>query len=270
MARERSRRALEVPMPTLLELCLEEADLTTDERFIRCVATSGGEPGLALDREGAVRWMPDGPAEYGLWVSGDDRLVLLRGEGAGPITVSRGGRSLEAPVEKPVVLLDQDLLRVNGRQLRVHLHGITDQVFPPERLSAASFARALRATAAAIALAAVGVGGSAAAEPGHRVGAPPPIEVRARPPIARPAQFPITCDVISIARQGRRGPILVTARCPASPPIPVGSLGQLLDAAGKQIEGGGVTVTKVDGTRLVGETQLKKPVKVPKLRFYVR
>jgi len=256
-------------MPILLELCLEEVDSTADDRFIRCVAVPGGERGLALDPDGKVRWMSDSPDGHGLWVSADEQLVLLRGEAAGPITVARGGRSLEAPAARPVVLRDQDLLLLQGRRLRVHLHGATDQVFPPERLSAASLARAMRATAAALALGAVvGASGASSAEPASWI-APPPIEVRARPPVVAPRRREVVCEVLSF-EQKKQGPILVHARCPQSPTVPVGSLGQLLDAAGKHIEGGGVTVKKVDGTKLLGETELKKPVKAPKLRFYTR
>jgi hypothetical protein len=258
-------------MPTPLELCLEEVDSTTEERFVRCVALPGGEAGLALDREGTVRWMPDTPVDYGLWVSADDRLVLLRAEGAGPITVMRGGRSLEAPASSPVVLLDRDLLQVNGRRLRVHLHGTAEELHPPERLSAASLARALRATAAALALSsAMGAGGDAAAESAATaIGAAPPIEVRAQPPVVAPRRREVVCDVLSFEKP-RRGPILVHARCPSGPAVPVGSLGQLLDPSGNHVDGGSVTVKKVDGAKLVGETQLKKPVKAPRLRFFTR
>ena len=51
-------------MPSNLEICLEELDAgPEDECFVRCVAVSGGQPGLALDRDGLVRWMPEPPAD---------------------------------------------------------------------------------------------------------------------------------------------------------------------------------------------------------------
>ena len=37
-------------MPTPMEICLEDLGRSTpDERYLRCVALPGGEPGLALD-----------------------------------------------------------------------------------------------------------------------------------------------------------------------------------------------------------------------------
>ena len=251
-------------MLKLLEICLEEVDATSDERFIRCVALPGGQPGLALDREGSVRWMPEAPAPYGLWVSADGQLVLLRGEGSGPVVVSRGGRSLEAPAEKPVILLDGDLLRVNDRQLRVYLHGETQAARPPERLSASALSRAVRATAAAVALsAAVGIGAGAAADPSTR-----PIEVRDRPPAAV-AMRSVVCEVTSVA-PSKKGPPLVYATCPKGTTLPVGVMGTLQDAKGAAIKDGEVKVTKVDGAKVTGElTKLKKPVQAKKVQFYV-
>jgi hypothetical protein len=119
-------------MPRLIEICLEDLDLPADERYLRCVALPGGEPGLTLDGQGAVRWMSDDPTHCGLWVSGDDRLALVRGAVAAPVVVHRAGRALEAPVGKPVILLDGDLLQVEHRQLRVHVHGATEVIHGPE------------------------------------------------------------------------------------------------------------------------------------------
>jgi hypothetical protein len=250
-------------MLKLLEICLEEIEETNDERFIRCVALPGGQPGLALDRDGAVRWMPEEPAPYGLWVSADGQLVLLRGSGAGPIVVARGGRSLEAPPEKPVILLDGDLLRVGGRELRVYLHGETVASRPPERLSASALARAARATAAAVALsAAVGIGAAAVAAPSSA-----PIEVRDRPPAAV-AMRSVYCDVASIA-PSKKGPLVVIATCPKNTSLAVGTQGTLQDEKGA-IKDGEVKVVKLDGTKLTAETtKLKKPVKAKKIHFYV-
>jgi hypothetical protein len=254
-------------MTTLLEICLEETHLPPEaERYIRCVALPGGEPGLALDREGAVRWMPDAPATYGLWVSADDQLILLRAPGAGPITVSRAGRSLEAPAEMPVVLLDQDLLQVNGRELRVHVHGAADEIHAPERLSGSALARVVRATAAALAMgAAIGAGGGAAAE--RAVVGPTPIEVRAQPPGPRVRQQ-ITCDVTSTT-PSRSGSTQVVARC-AMPTIPpVGSRGQLLDAKGAVIGGSSMVVKQVKGNTIIGDATLRKGAKATRVLFFV-
>jgi hypothetical protein len=251
-------------MPSLLEICLEEmTPPLADERYIRCVALPGGERGLALDREGAVRWMPDEPTDFGLWVSGDDQLILLRARQAGPITVSRAGRSLAAPAEMPVVLLDQDLLQIDGRQLRVHVHGATDEVHPPERLGSSALARAARATATALALSAVvGVADGAAGRPA--LASPPPIEVRVRPPVVRRMPRPILCDVTSV-KPARKGSV-VHATCPPGPTPPAGSQGQLLDAKGVEIQGGQIVVKQVNGSKIVGETPLRN-VKAARAKF---
>jgi hypothetical protein len=247
-----------------MEICLEDLDLSPeDERYIRCVALPGGEPGLALDREGTVRWMPDGPAAYGLWVSDDHQLVLRCGDDAGPITVTRGGRSLRAPAAKPVVLLHGDLLQVNGRRLMVHVHGATELVHEPQSLSRSMLARMARTAATALALgAAVGAGGHASA---HRV----PIEVRDAPPGA-PAMRPVTCDITSMT-SGKKGPLLVHARCPKTRRVYAGARGQLLDAKGHSIKNGAVVVKKVEGNKIVGQTKLRqRPDKATRVRFYVQ
>ena len=252
-------------MPTPLEICLEEMQLPPDdERYIRCVAIPGSAPGLALDREGVVRWMPEAPADYGLWVSADDRLILQRAQGAGPITVRRAGRAIEAPRAKPVVLLDQDLLELDGRQLRVHVHGVTDRVHPPERLSGSALARTARATVAALALgAAVGAPSSGAAGP--YAGNPPPIEVRAQPPDVAPAPRPVVCDITSLT-PGKKGPTIVRALCPAGSVPPVGSQGQLQTAGGALVPDGWVVVKQVVNRTIVGETKLRAP-RATKIRF---
>jgi hypothetical protein len=248
---------------TLLEICLEETALPPDDaRYVRCVALPGSAPGLALDRQGAVRWMPDAPADYGLWVSGDDQLILLRAQGAGPITVRRAGRALEAPCAMPVVLRDQDLLEIDGRVLRVHVHGPTDVVHPPERLSRSMLARAARATAAALALSAtVGLGSGAAAD---QYASPPPIQVRPQPPDMAPPPRPILCNVTSVAPTKKGSTIHAT--CPSGPTPPVGSRGQLLDAKGNAIDQGQIVVTQVKGSKIVGETTLRK-VQAAKAKF---
>ena len=254
-------------MPAPMEICLEDLDVPPeDERYIRCVALPGGNPGLALDREGLVRWMPEEPADYGLWVSADDRLVLLRGEGAGPILVERGGRTTEAPPSKPVVLLAGDLLRLNGRRLRVHVHGVADEVFEPERFS---LGRLARSTAAALALGAmVGAGADAVAgQPGAAIGAPPPIEVRRRPPKPAPPRRRVVCSIQSMRTRAKKT-LLVEAKCPEK--ITVGTTGYLLDAKGAQIKSGSLVVKKSKGKVVEAEAYtLKKKVKAKSVLFRV-
>ncbi|HEY3356652.1 MAG TPA: hypothetical protein VGQ83_25605 [Polyangia bacterium] len=250
-------------MPRPLEICLEDLDLTPeDDRYLRCVALPGGEPGLALDREGVVRWMPDAPAAYGLWVSADDRLILLRADGATPLTVTRGERSIEAPAAKPVVLLDQDLLRLGGRRLRVHVHGATDLIHAPEPLRGSAFAGVVRAAAAALALSAAGAVGTAAASPR----AVAPIEVRQAPPAPVPMRE-VICTVTSM-KASAKGQV-VRASCPANHRVGVGTSGTLLDAKGADIKNATVVVTEAKGNAIVGETSLKEAVPAAKVRFYV-
>lgn len=266
-------------MPTPKELCLEDLDLSQDdERYIRCVALPGGEPGLALDREGAVRWMPDGPAAYGIWVSADDRLVLLRGEGAGPIVVERAGRSLEAPAEKPVILLDQDLLRINGRRLRVHVHGETDIVYEPEPLTRSALARMARAAAAAMALgAAVGAGAAADAKPlaEEMDKRSAPIEVRRRPPAPMPRRRAVDCTITAM-KASKKGPVTVHALCPKGTKLYKGLQGHILDPeSGNPLKNGNVFIESVKssktGEKVVSSApNLKQPVKAKSVRFRVR
>lgn len=255
-------------MPLPIEICLEDLGLSPDdERYIRCVALPGGEPGLALDHAGLVRWMA--PADYGLWVSADDRLILLRAEGAAPITVQRGGRSVEAPEERPVVLLDGDELQVDGRRLRVHVHGEASEVFSPEPLTGRALARIARATAAALALGAmVGAGGEVAAQPGITgAGKQPPVEVRRRPPKPVAPRRRVVCAVASVKTV--KGKVVVQASCPE--PVSVGAWGQLLDAKGQLVTDGGVVVRKAQGKTISAEaTGLKKPVKASQILFRLR
>ena len=94
-------------MPEPKEICLEDlAAASLGERYLNCVAVRGDEPGLALDAHGVVLWRSDGPHACELWVSADERLVLVRPAGAPEVRVTRAGRSLDAPEGKPVILLD--------------------------------------------------------------------------------------------------------------------------------------------------------------------
>ena len=264
------------------EICLEDLDLSPeDDRYIRCVALPGGEPGLALDREGAVRWMPDGPCAYGLWVSADDRLVLLREGGSGPITVARGGRIQEAPVDKPLILVDGDLLTLQGRRYKVHVHGQTELVYPPEPTSRAALAKVARAATAALALGAViGAGGSTSASAESAIVgdvAPAPIEVRARPP-APPPMKQVHCNITKQVTN-KKGRLMIHATCPGNAKDPisagavgVGARGQLLDPKTKQpLKDGSVIVKTSTKGKIVAEAmQLKKATRATSVRFYVR
>ncbi len=92
-----------------ISVCIENTGAKRPAgRFTRCVAVPGSGPGLALDARGCVVWRSEEAPVCRLCVSLDGCLVLLRPEGAPKVTVRRAGRSLEAPVGKPVVLLDGD------------------------------------------------------------------------------------------------------------------------------------------------------------------
>ena len=163
-------------MPKPIAICIEDLDPATEsERYLRCVAVGGTERGLSVDVQGAVLWQQEAGA-FSLVVSLDERLVLLRPEGAAPSTVSRGGRCLEVPCGKPVVLIDQDRVDVGGRRLRVHVHGEAPEVHAPAPLPAeepdSGLGNLARAAATALAIgAAVGAAGCKTA-----------VEVRDRPP----------------------------------------------------------------------------------------
>jgi hypothetical protein len=170
-------------MPTPKQICLEDVRTSTpDARYLRCVALEGRAPGLRVDARGEVLWKSDDAIACELWVSLDDRLVLYRPDGAAPVRVERAGRAIDAPAEKPVILVDQDLVTVGGRQLRVHVHGDAPEVHAPAFVTEAML-RAARAVSAAALL-----GAAAAGCATDRGGAPaaPPIEVRESPPTAAP------------------------------------------------------------------------------------
>lgn len=248
-----------------LELCIEDLGIgEPEDRYVRCVALVGGTPGLALDREGVIHWMPEGEALTGLWVSADGKLVLLRGRGAAPISVERGGRRVEAPEAKPVILLDQDRLRAGARELRVHLHGEAQEIHPPLPVRGNALGRIARATAAALALGAIaGQATPGEASPAH--GQPPPIEIRDRPPDEAPVRR-VDCTVTSM----KAGKVLqVQATCPKGTTVQVGTTGQLIDPkTNAPLANGGVRITAVSGTAVTGEAaKLAKPVAAKLLRL---
>lgn len=142
-------------MPQPLAICLEDLNPQSPaDRYLRCVAVVGRQPGLGLRGDGAVVWKNDARLACELWVSADDRLIAYRREGAPDLIVRRAGRSLQAPTGKPVVLLDQDELVVGGREVRIHVHGVASSVHEPSLLAArsSSAARFTAMAAAAVAL----------------------------------------------------------------------------------------------------------------------
>jgi hypothetical protein len=162
-------------MPHPIELCLEDmvAVRSPDaERYLRCVALVGPQLGLGVDPQGNVTWRSADALAAELWVSADDRLILLRPAGAPAVRLSRASRELDVPEGKPVVVLPGDLVAVGPRRLRVHIHGVAASVCAPAPLSE----RALAQVARAAAVLAVGAAVAGCEQPVQRplnVGVPP-------------------------------------------------------------------------------------------------
>lgn len=122
-------------MPRPIALCLEDLDAShANERYHQCVAVTGRLPGLGINLQGLLGWQAPTPIAAELWVSADERLILFRPTGAPPIRVRRAGRELDAPFEKPVVLLGGDELNLLDRRFKVHVHGFTATVHAPRIL----------------------------------------------------------------------------------------------------------------------------------------
>ena len=174
-----------------IELCLEELDDASDaEPYLRCVAVAGGSPGLCFSPAGDVLWRLNESALAEIWVPRDGRLMLFRKSPQGQVSLTRVERHLELPLGKPVIVLGGDEISVAGRRFRVHVHGTTAEVKPPERLKLRR-ARNL-AVAAALAFGALtadckpsskgGTTGRSARDAGAEVRTAPAIEVRSHPP----------------------------------------------------------------------------------------
>ncbi len=202
-------------MPKPLSICIEHLDAKDeDQRYVRCVALAGNEPGLGLDSDGGILWKTGKPA-CELWISQDERLILLKPEGCQAlITVRRTGRSLEVPAGKPVVLLDQDEVQVAEHQFRIHVHGEAAAEHAPTPLR--NLIRTAAGVAAAVAITASGAMADEpiqvrptppkpvatdrlvkppmppadAGVPGPDASVQPPIEVRVKPPAPMPGPAP--------------------------------------------------------------------------------
>ena len=141
-------------LPDPIELCLEELDDASDaEPYVRCIAVTGGSPGLCFSPAGEVLWRLNENASAEIWVSLDGRLMLFRKSLQAQVSLTRVERHLELPLGKPVIVLGGDEISVAGKRFRVHVHGTTAEARPPERLKLRR-ARNL-AVAAAIALGAL-------------------------------------------------------------------------------------------------------------------
>ncbi len=177
--------------PEPIELCLEELDDVSDaEPYVRCVAVAGGCPGLCFSPTGELLWRLNENALAEIWVSLDGRLMFFRKSPQGQVSLTRVERHLELPLGKPVIVLSGDEISVAGKRFRIHVHGATAEVRPPERLKLRR-ARNL-AVAAAMALGALtadckqsskgGTTGRSARDAAAEVRTTPPIEIRKFPP----------------------------------------------------------------------------------------
>jgi len=169
-------------MPEPIALCLEDLDGPRGSgRYMTCVAVRGGDPGLGIDLRGKVVWRTEAGLACELWVSADEQLILLRPPTAPTVRVSRAGRGLDVPFDKPVVLLDQDCVETAGRRFRVHVHGATAEVVAPAPFVERHAVGKIAATIA-IGVAAIGCHKS---DPNAK-----PVEVREMPPAPPPMPMP--------------------------------------------------------------------------------
>jgi hypothetical protein len=121
-------------MPQPIVICLEDLDADDLSRtYMQCSVLVGDASGLRLDAGGEVRWNLDEPL-LELCVSRDDQLIVfVPAEANLTAVLSRAGRSLTIPAEKPVVALDGDVLAVSGRRYRIHVHGAAPWSATPPR-----------------------------------------------------------------------------------------------------------------------------------------
>jgi hypothetical protein len=220
-------------MPKPIAVCIEDTTPHPGQpRYVACVAVVGRQAGLGLDGRGGILWHARAGLAAELWVSGDQQLILYRPEGAGPMSVHRGGRSLVVPCAKPVVMLDQDEVQFDHRRLRLHVHGVTAEVSPPRPLPAArgdsrsevAGSGGLRAKAAALALGSLLAG---ACDKKIEVRDQPPLVPAPMPPPpsepSRPDAAPAAPDAGAAAKPKAKKPASAKPKAakPRRPPIEV-------------------------------------------------
>ena len=167
-------------MPEPIAICVEDlAPVDVNDRFVRCVAKVGRGDGLALDPAARPVFGKQTNAACELVVSLDQRLLLIRHEGAPTVTVFRAGRSLEAAVGHLVLLVDQDEVQVGDKRVRIHIHGLSPEVHAPKPFVPKAVKTAV-SMAAVMALAATGCDQTSSLLDSK------PIEVREHPPAPPP------------------------------------------------------------------------------------
>jgi hypothetical protein len=132
-----------------LALCIERLNCPENlDQFTQCVVLSGDRPGLGLDLSSQLCWQRSDELTCEFWLSADSRVMLMRPPCARALTLVRAGRSFPIPAEKPVVLLNQDIVVTPSGALRLHFHGPTENIHPPQPFRALSKTAALAATVA--------------------------------------------------------------------------------------------------------------------------
>jgi hypothetical protein len=134
-----------------------------------------------------------------IWVSSDQRLIAWRPAGAPTVRLERAGRGLDLPEEKPVVMLDQDELRLKALVFRMHVHGVTDQVHEPRPLRLGQRAATV-AAALAIGVSAVECGPSDSVE-GDGAPPPPATAIERAPATPRGVPSPPSIDASTVVIQ---------------------------------------------------------------------
>ena len=207
-------------MPKPLSICLEDLGAVEEGvRYTRCVALPGGQPGLGIDRQGRILWQAGEPVACELWISADDKLILRRRDGAPEAEVRRAGRSTSVPVGKPVVLLDQDEVHVEGHGVRIHVHGEAQAIHPPTPLKE----RLVRAAGIAAAVALTMTPAAAPADekvevrerPPEMVAMPKPDAGNGKPDAGKPAPKPPPPQPKASPEAGTPSPLEIREKPPA-------------------------------------------------------
>ncbi len=170
-------------------ICLEDVRATSDDsRYLCCTVDIGHRPGLTVDNKGTTRWLVNDDVAFELFVTMDDRIGLLRAEGAVEVRVYRTGRHLDVEPDKPVILRHEDELSLADRHYLLHVHGETEEVYKPFffKNEMAGISDTLKKTAAAVAIGAtLGIAGCGGEKPGLST-KDDPIEVIPTPPAVAP------------------------------------------------------------------------------------
>jgi hypothetical protein len=99
------------------------------------VAVVRGTPGLGIDPQGEIVWCENNRAAASLWISSDGELMVSQPYDNAKVELTQGSLIVHVPKGKPVVILNEDVLTIEGHAFRVHICGRTNAVLAPEHLS---------------------------------------------------------------------------------------------------------------------------------------